>query len=178
MVISGVGVVEALANEMKRVTGANRCTQRTAARLAITNIIRSDVLMPGDLLSSEKELTGILGISLGTVQAAPGQFKLFGVITRRRGEGSRVGDQEPLKETKWHFRFLSKSDMAPGDYGRIFAICLVACYFTIQSMSTGCFFLPASSPISKAPLLSARILSGFAGRSTSHFPSSVVLPMT
>ncbi len=115
MVISGVGVVDALANEMKRLTGTNRCPQRTALRLATRNIIRSDVLMPGDLLSSEKELTGILSASLGTEQAALGQFKLFAAITPRRADGSRVSDREQFTETKWHFRFLSKSDKAPED---------------------------------------------------------------
>ncbi len=106
-------VAEALAIEMKRVTAVNKCTKRTAVRLAIKNVIRSDILMPGDLLPSEKELTGILGVSLGTVQAALGQLKSLGAITRRRGDGSRVSDQEPFDEATWHFRFLSKRELVP-----------------------------------------------------------------
>lgn len=110
---SGHKVAEALASEMKRVSETRKCTKRTAVRLAIKNIISADILMPGDLLPSEKELTGILGVSLGTVQAALGQLKSLGAISRRRGDGSRVTDREPFDESVWHFRFLSKNDKTP-----------------------------------------------------------------
>jgi DNA-binding GntR family transcriptional regulator len=106
-------IADALTREMKRVSETRKCTKRTAVRLAIKNIIRADILEPGDLLPSEKELTGILGVSLGTVQAALGQLKALGAISRRRGDGSRVTDREPFDETVWHFKFLSKSDRSP-----------------------------------------------------------------
>lgn len=88
-------------------------TKRTAARLAIVNVIRSGELSPGDVLPSEKRLTEILGVSLGTTQAALRQLQQIGVIVRRRGDGSRVASTEPLTHAVWHFRFVSKSDGTP-----------------------------------------------------------------
>ena len=102
-------IADALTLEMNRVSETRKCTKRTAVRLAIKNIIRADILKPGELLPSEKELTGILSVSLGTVQAALGQLKAMGTISRRRGDGSRVTDREPFDESVWHFRFLSKT---------------------------------------------------------------------
>jgi len=88
-------------------------TKRTAARLAIVNAIQSGALRPGDKLPSEIKLTGILVVSLGTVQAALRQLQLVGTIVRRRGDGSRVASAEPLGQSVWHFRFVSKADGKP-----------------------------------------------------------------
>jgi len=88
-------------------------TKRTAARLAIVEAIQSGVFRPGDKLPSELKLTGILGVSLGTVQAALRQLQLVGSIVRRRGDGSRVAAKEPFDRSVWHFRFVSKSDGKP-----------------------------------------------------------------
>ena len=110
---TGQSIAQTLARQMASVSSATRCTKRTAARLAIVNIIRADIVKPGELLPSEKELTTILGVSLGTVQAALRQLQEMGTIVRRRGDGTRVSALEPLGETIWHFRFVSKTDGTP-----------------------------------------------------------------
>jgi DNA-binding GntR family transcriptional regulator len=110
---TGQTIARELSRQMVAVSGAARCTKRTAARLAIVNVIRANVVSPGELLPSEKELTSILGVSLGTVQAALRQLSEMGTIVRRRGDGTRVTALEPLGETIWHFRFASKSDGTP-----------------------------------------------------------------
>ncbi len=88
-------------------------TKRSAVRLAIIAAIREGLLKPGDTLPSEKRLTSVLGVALGTVQAALRQLQLSDTIVRRRGDGSRVASIEPLSETTWHFRFRSKKDDQP-----------------------------------------------------------------
>ncbi len=106
-------VCKALAAEMRAVQAAQKCTKRTAVRLAISNAIQSKVIKPGDYLPSELALTKILNVSLGTVQAALLQLRDVGLIIRRRGDGTRVAAHEPLSETVWHFRFLSKDNQLP-----------------------------------------------------------------
>ncbi|MDA4845059.1 GntR family transcriptional regulator [Hoeflea poritis] len=106
-------VCHVLAAEMKAVLASQRCTKRTAARLAISNAIRSKVLKPGDYLPSELALTKVFDVSLGTVQAALLQLRDVGLIIRRRGDGTRVAAQEPLAETVWHFRFQSRESGKP-----------------------------------------------------------------
>ncbi len=106
-------IAELLSLEMAAATQTKHCTKRTAVRLAINNAIRSEVLKPGDFLPSEKELTKILGVSLGTVQSALRQLQEMGIIIRRRGDGTRVAAHEPLTNSIWLFRFLSKNDQTP-----------------------------------------------------------------
>ncbi len=106
-------VNQALSKEMISVSRSKGHTKRTSARLAIANAIRSGVLKPGDFLPSEQELTAVLGVSLGTVQAALRQLQDLGVIVRRRGDGTRVTATEPFSESVWHFRFLSRHDRTP-----------------------------------------------------------------
>lgn len=88
-------------------------TKRTAARLALSAAMRDGTLKPGDMLPAETELTSILGVSLGTVQAALRQLQEIGAIVRRRGDGSRVASTEPLTASVWHFRFISRRDRRP-----------------------------------------------------------------
>lgn len=102
-----------LARRMKENLAAGGRTKRTAARLAIMNTIDSGELSPGDTLPSEKRLTDVLGVSLGTTQAALRQLQQLGVIVRRRGDGSRVASTEPLSSSVWHFRFVSRQDGRP-----------------------------------------------------------------
>ena len=102
-----------LADQMAFATRTTRSTKRTAARIAIMNVIRSKVIKPGELLPSEKELTLILGVSLGTVQAALRGLQDIGTIVRRRGDGTRVAAVEPFGKNIWHFRFVSRDDGTP-----------------------------------------------------------------
>ncbi len=101
-------VAAALADAMQDASTNPHRTKRSAARLAIAAAIRSGVLGPGDYLPSEVWLTGILGVSLGTVQAALRQLQQMGAIVRRRGDGTRVASGEPLGRDIWHFRFVDK----------------------------------------------------------------------
>ncbi len=110
---TGQAIATALASQMAAVLHTTSCTKRSAARLAIVNVIRANIVKPGDLLPSEKELTKILGVSLGTVQAALRQLQDMGTIVRRRGDGTRVTALEPFGETIWHFRFASRTDGTP-----------------------------------------------------------------
>ena len=102
-----------LARHMGATSAVRGRTKRTAARLAIVAAIHSGDLQPGDTLPSERRLTEILGVSLGTVQAALRQLQEMGIVVRRRGDGSRVGSIEPLANSVWHFRFASKADGTP-----------------------------------------------------------------
>ncbi len=102
-----------LATRMREMMSAPGRTKRSAVRLAIVSAIRDGLLKPGEPLPSEKRLTAILGVALGTVQAALRQLQLSDTIVRRRGDGSRVASVEPLSETTWHFRFRSKKDDQP-----------------------------------------------------------------
>lgn len=102
-----------LATQMDITTRTTRSTKRTAARIAIMNVIRSKLVGPGELLPSEKDLAIILGVSLGTVQAALRGLQDIGTIVRRRGDGTRVATIEPFGETIWHFRFMSRKNGMP-----------------------------------------------------------------
>lgn len=75
--------------------------------------MREGYLGPGAMLPSEKALTDILGVSLGTVQAALRQLQQSGTIIRRRGDGSRVASVEPLSDSIWHFRFIARATGHP-----------------------------------------------------------------
>lgn len=88
-------------------------SKRTAARLALGGAIRDRVLRPGDRLPPEVALAAILGVSLGTVQAALRQLQQVGVIVRRRGDGTKVASTETLDASIWHFRFASPEDGTP-----------------------------------------------------------------
>lgn len=99
-----------MADEFRAVTATQACTKRTAVRLAISNAIQKGILASGDYLPPESALTRVMGVSLGTVQAALQQLQDIGAIVRRRGDGTRVTGSEPHPEKIWHFRFLSKDD--------------------------------------------------------------------
>jgi len=106
-------LVRDLADQMDIIRRTSRCTKRTAARIAIMNVIRSGIAKPGELLPSEIELTKTLGVSLGTVQIALRGLQDIGTIVRRRGDGTRVAAIEPLSKSIWHFRFVSREDGTP-----------------------------------------------------------------
>lgn len=96
-----------LASEMQRFSVSGSVTKRSAARLAIASAISNGVLPKGSRIPPEKQLALILGISLGTVQAALQQLQQSSIIVRRRGDGSRVASTEALSRDTWHFRLLA-----------------------------------------------------------------------
>lgn len=102
-------VEAALAAEFAKRLDETGCTKRSAVRLAIMDAIRADVLKPGDELPPERRLVDVLGVSLGTVQAALKQLQTMGRILRRRGDGTRVAELDaPLSDDIWHFRLLDR----------------------------------------------------------------------
>ena len=102
-----------LAAQMRIHSATPRRSKRSAARLALVAAMREGYLGPGAMLPSEKALTAILDVSLGTVQAALRQLQQSGTIIRRRGDGSRVASVEPLSDSIWHFRFIDKATGHP-----------------------------------------------------------------
>ncbi len=101
-----------LHGQMRDAMAQPKRTKRTAVRLALTAAIREAVLGPGDRLPPETELADMLGVSLGTVQAALRQLQQVGVITRRRGDGSKVASAVAEDSPIWHFRFARRHDGA------------------------------------------------------------------
>lgn len=85
-----------------------RITKRSAVRLSIASVITENALAPGDLLPAETRLAKVLGVSLGTVQSALRELQQYDIITRRRGDGTRVASAEVFSGDVWHFRFLDK----------------------------------------------------------------------
>ncbi|MEZ5856019.1 MAG: GntR family transcriptional regulator [Hyphomicrobiaceae bacterium] len=110
---AAAGLEAFLAAHMRLHASTPGRTKRSAARLALVAAIRDGQLQPGGMLPPEKALTGILGVSLGTVQAALRQLQQAGTIVRRRGDGSRVASVEPLADAIWHFRFNAKATGQP-----------------------------------------------------------------
>ena len=102
-----------LHRQMRDAMAQPRRTKRTAVRLALTAAIRETLLGTGDRLPPETELADMLGVSLGTVQAALRQLQQVGVITRRRGDGSKVASAVADASPIWHFRFARRHDGAP-----------------------------------------------------------------
>jgi DNA-binding GntR family transcriptional regulator len=90
-----------------------RDTKRSALRLVLISAIRDGTFKPGDRLPPEAEMAQRLSLSAGTVQSALGQLQDLGLILRRRGDGTRVADAEPIGPNVWHFRFRLKDTDRP-----------------------------------------------------------------
>lgn len=102
-----------LTRQMRQLSAIAGRTKRSAARLALVAAMREGLLPAGARLPAEMALTDILGVSLGTVQAALRQLQQTGTIVRRRGDGTRVASLEPLDGNVWHFRFKNKQTGHP-----------------------------------------------------------------
>ncbi|ASM75159.1 MULTISPECIES: GntR family transcriptional regulator [Roseobacteraceae] len=90
-----------------------RETKRSALRLVLMSAIRDGTFRPGDRLPPETEMASRLSLAPGTVQNALGQLQDLGLIVRRRGDGTRVADSEPMGPNIWHFRFGVKATGRP-----------------------------------------------------------------
>jgi len=99
--------------EYRKIWKAGTHTKRSCVRLALANAIHSGVLSPGMEVPPELRLTKLLGVSLGTVQVALKQLAERGVITRRRGDGTRVSLRKELPDTVWHLRFVDPQTFEP-----------------------------------------------------------------
>jgi len=76
-------------------------------RSALFDLIERGFWRPGDRLPGEKELSIVLSLSLGTVQAALRPLQSSGLLERRRGAGTFVAKARELGSSIWHFRFRS-----------------------------------------------------------------------
>lgn len=104
-----IDVEAAIVAEFSRLIAQSGITKRSAVRLALAGVISKGCLCPGELVPPETRLVKILGVSLGTVQSALRELQQYNVITRRRGDGTRVASDEAFSSEVWHFRFLNKS---------------------------------------------------------------------
>lgn len=106
-------IAKELSTQMAITRRKPKTTKRTAARIAIMNVIRAGIIPAGELVPPEQELTKILGVSLGTVQAALRELQDIGIIVRKRGDGTRVASGEPFAESIWHFRVADRETGQP-----------------------------------------------------------------
>ncbi len=72
---------------------------------ALFNLIERGFWRSGDKLPGERELSLVLHLSLGTVQAALRELVAARLLERRRGAGTFVADARELGSSIWHFRF-------------------------------------------------------------------------
>jgi GntR family transcriptional regulator len=76
-------------------------------RAAIVDAVNAGELPVGTKVKGERELTKLLGISLGTTQKALSRLMVEGFLTRRQGGGTFVGSTRSPVSRSWHFRFLA-----------------------------------------------------------------------
>jgi len=64
-------------------------------RRQFTRLIQSSVLAPGERLPPLRQLAADLGLAVGTVARAYRELEAAGLVTSRRGGGTRVADRVP-----------------------------------------------------------------------------------
>jgi GntR family transcriptional regulator len=64
-------------------------------RKQFTDLIHSGVLAPGDRLPPLRQLARDLGLAVGTVARTYRELEAEGLLTSRRGGGTRVADNPP-----------------------------------------------------------------------------------
>ena len=74
-------------------------------RTAIVDAIQNGELPRGTKMVGERELSDLLGLSLGTTQKALGRLMDEGFLVRRQGHGTFVGSIRRPVARSWHFRF-------------------------------------------------------------------------
>jgi GntR family transcriptional regulator len=68
-------------------------------RRQLLDLVGAGALSPGDRLPPLRQLAGDLGLAVGTVARTYRELEADGVLTSRRGGGTRVSDQaRPLPE--------------------------------------------------------------------------------
>jgi len=67
-------------------------------RRQIVDLIGSDAVTPGDRLPPVRQLAADLGLAVGTVGRAYRELEAAGLVTSRRGGGTRVARQPPADE--------------------------------------------------------------------------------
>lgn len=78
----------------------------------IARAIEDGDLKAGDKLPPEAEMAARLPASLGTVQKALNHLADRGLVVRRHGHGTFVGERAMAPQDLWHFRFLGDDGVA------------------------------------------------------------------
>lgn len=65
-------------------------------RRQLTALIAAGALPPGERLPPLRQLAGDLGVAVGTVARTYRELESAGLITSRRGGGTRVADRPPV----------------------------------------------------------------------------------
>lgn len=76
-------------------------------RAAIVGAVKAGELPVGTKVTGERELSQVLGLSLGTTQKALGRLMDEGFLVRRQGHGTFVGSVRRPVSSSWHYRFLA-----------------------------------------------------------------------
>lgn len=92
--------------------GGTASPKHARLRQAIVDAVEAGELPAGAKLAGERELSALLGLSLGTTQKALGRLMDEGFLVRRQGHGTFVGSARQPIAGSWHFRFF------PADGGR------------------------------------------------------------
>ena len=66
-------------------------------RRQFVDLIRSGALRPGERLPTLRQLAGDLGLAVGTVARTYRELEADGLVSSRRGGGTRVVDQPPAR---------------------------------------------------------------------------------
>lgn len=74
-------------------------------RTAIVEAVEAGDLPTGTKMTGERELSQILGLSLGTTQKALSRLVDEGFLVRRQGHGTFVGTVRRPVSGSWHYRF-------------------------------------------------------------------------
>lgn len=76
-------------------------------RQALIEAVMAGELPVGSKVMGEREMSEVLGLSLGTTQKALGRLMDDGFLVRRQGHGTFVGSMRVPISGSWHFRFTS-----------------------------------------------------------------------
>lgn len=94
-----------LRDYLARDSSGNRGSKIDSLHDAIFALIERGMWRCGDKIPGEKELSILLGLSLGTVQATLRQLVSEQLLERRRGAGTFIAHSSDESESIWHFRF-------------------------------------------------------------------------
>jgi DNA-binding GntR family transcriptional regulator len=86
-------------------SGATSMPKHARLRQAIVDAVEAGELPVGAKLAGERELSSLLGLSLGTTQKALGRLMDEGFLERRQGHGTFIGSSRQPIAGSWHFRF-------------------------------------------------------------------------
>jgi DNA-binding GntR family transcriptional regulator len=85
--------------------GASSVPKHTRLRQALIEAVEAGELPVGSKVMGERQLSEVLGLSLGTTQKALGRLMDEGFLVRRQGRGTFVGSMRVPIAGSWHFRF-------------------------------------------------------------------------